>query len=239
MENKIENASSPHYAFAAKYDAVHAREYYEKHDRGLARQLSNWREHALARKALKLAGNPASVLDLPCGTGRFWDLLTEREDRRILVADNSQHMIDTGLRLRPPEITRQIAESHCCSAFATGLPDAAVESVFCFRLLHHIGKSEDRVRMLRELSRVAAKSVIVSLWVDGNFKAWRRRKIEERRAARRDEAEQNRFLVPAGQAEAEFRQAGLRVVGYSDFLPGYAMWRAYVLIKENRLDRAA
>ena len=76
-------------------------------------------------------------------------------------------------------------------------------------------------------------SVIVSLWVDGNYKAWKRRRLEERRAAEgRATQNQNRFVVPRAVIEGEFRQAGFEIIGHLDFLPGYAMWRTYVLRKE-------
>ena len=48
-------------------DSEHARRYFEKHNSGFWRRLSNWREIDMARKALVIAGRPRSVLDLPCG----------------------------------------------------------------------------------------------------------------------------------------------------------------------------
>ena len=167
------NGSMPHYKFAEKYDQTHAREYFDKHNSGLWRRLSTWRELGMARKALVLAGRPRSVLDLPCGTGRFWSMLAEEKIRKIYVADNSQSMVDTGLALRPREVVSRIEKSFQCSAFDTELPENFVECVFCIRLLHHIARSEDRIRMLREFARVSSGSVIVSLWVDGNYKAYR------------------------------------------------------------------
>ena len=96
-----DNEAAPHYEFSEKYDPAHARKYFEKHNTGFWRRLSTWREVGMARKALVMAGRPKSVLDLPCGTGRFWEMLTEEPGRAIYVADNSQAMIDTGMDLRP------------------------------------------------------------------------------------------------------------------------------------------
>ncbi len=74
--------------------------------------------------------------------------------------------------------------------------------------------------------------MIVSLWVDGNYKAWKRQRLEARRAAQGRAAEnQNRFVVARSTLEDEFRQAGFNMLGHLDFLPGYAMWRTYVLRK--------
>lgn len=221
---------SPSYEFSEKYTPDHAVEYLEKHDNGFWRRLSTWREIGMARKALHLAGNPKSVLDLPCGTGRFWEMLAESPDRIIFAADNSQAMIDTGMQHRPGPITARIAKAFQCSAFGTGLPDDFVECVFCIRLLHHIQQREDRVRILKEFARISSGTVIVSLWVDGNYRAWRHKRKQTRKLRRgEDAAPRDRLLLPRSDIEAEFAEAGLQVVGSVDFLKYWDKWRAYVL----------
>lgn len=219
----------PHYAFSEKYGATHAKAYFEKHQDGPLRRLSNWREHAMARKALAMAGRPRSVVDLPCGTGRFWALLAEEKERVIHVADNSQDMIDVGMAHRPKEITRRIKSATCCSAFATGFPDNFVDSVFCFRLLHHIGKREDRVNMLKEFARISSGTVIVSLWVDGNYRGWREQRRLRRKELESGILEHNRYVIRRQDIEAEFAEAGLRQIGHIDFIPIWDKWRVYVL----------
>lgn len=229
MKN-IDPSPQPQYEFAEKYDPAHAQKYFEKHKTGFWRQLSTWREIGMARKALVLAGRPRTVLDLPCGTGRFWAMLAEEPNRTIYAADNSQAMVDTGMQMRPPEVTARIAGTYQCSAFATGLPDDFVESVFCIRLLHHIQKSADRVLMLKEFARISSDTVIVSLWVDGNFRAWRHQRKQERKLREQgDSGPRDRFLIKQVEIEAEFAAAGLQVVGHVDFLKYWDKWRAYVL----------
>lgn len=220
----------PHYEFSDKYDPNHARKYFHKHNTGFWRRLSTWREVGMARKALELAGQPRSVLDLPCGTGRFWAMLAEQPDRRIYVADNSQSMIDAGLELRPQAVTARIEKSFCCSAFDTGLPDNFVECVFSIRLLHHIEKSADRVLMLQEFARISSGTVIVSLWVDGNFRAWRHEINEARKARTRGkERPRDRFVFKRSEIERDFAAAGLEMIGHADFIRYWDKWRAYVL----------
>jgi SAM-dependent methyltransferase len=225
-----DDINTPHYEFSEKYDPQHARKYFEKHNSGFWRQLSTWREVGMARQALVLAGRPGSVFDLPCGTGRFWPMLAEEKGRKIFVGDNSQSMISTGLELRPREVTARIENSFQCSAFETGLPDKFVECVFSIRLLHHIDKSEDRIRMLKEFARLASATVVVSLWVDGNFRAYRHR-INEARKARSRGADRavDRFVVKRSEIEADFAAAGLRVIGHVDFIKYWDKWRTYVL----------
>lgn len=135
--------------FSRKYNAAHAEQYFRKHRDGIARRLSNWRDQQLARRALSRAGVPGLVLDLPCGAGRFWQLLAEKPDRVILAADNSADMIDVALRSQAPEVVARV-QAIQTSAFAIDLGDAAVDCIFCMRLLHHIAQSEHRLTALRE-----------------------------------------------------------------------------------------
>jgi len=213
--------------FSKKYNQQHAERYFHKHDSGLWRSLSTWRERQLARKALKLAGNPKTVLDVPCGTGRFWGVLAEQPDRVIHACDNSQDMINAGLKFRESEIVKRI-QSFQGSAFDLKVDDGYVESVFCIRLIHHMGDVEDRLKLLQELKRVSSSTVIISLWVDGNFESWKRKKKEARKNY---EGYQNRFLIPAKTIEDEFEKIGLRVEHRLDLIPYYSMWRTYVLRK--------
>jgi len=213
--------------FSKKYDQQHAERYFHKHDSGFWRQLSTWRDRQVARKALKLAGNPKSVLDVPCGTGRFWGVLAEQPERIIHACDNSQHMINAGLKFRDPKVVERI-QSFQGSAFELSVDDELVETVFCIRLIHHMGVTEDRLKLLKELRRVTSSTVIISLWVDGNLQAWKRKKKE---AEKYKEGYQNRFLIPAKTIESEFEKVGLQVEHRLDFIPYHSMWRTYVLRK--------
>ncbi|MDZ3995615.1 hypothetical protein PspTeo4_43632 [Pseudomonas sp. Teo4] len=170
--------------FSEKYDQQHAQEYFLKHQDGLARRLSHQRDEQLARRALALAGEPGLVLDLPCGAGRFWPLLAEKPNRVIIGADNSEAMIETACASQSPEVVARVRPLQT-SAFAIDLPDNSVDSIFCMRLFHHIGEAAHRKTILSEFQRVSRDSVILSLWVDGNFKAWRRKNSSNAAAPRR------------------------------------------------------
>jgi len=213
--------------FSEKYDDQHAQRYLRKHHETLGRRLSHWRDEQLGRKALALAGDPGLVLDLPCGAGRFWPMLAEKPNRVIIGADNSESMINAAMQGQPADVVKRVQPLHT-SAFDIALPDNSVDSIFCMRLLHHIGEAEHRRVILREFERVTRDSLIVSLWVDGNFKAWKRKRAERDRPSH---DYQNRFLIPAATIEKEFEQAGFRIQEQLDFIPLYAMWRVYVLRK--------
>lgn len=212
-------------AFSGKYDTALARKYFHKHQRGLKARLNTWWEVAMARRALKLAGRPQSVLDLPCGTGRFWELLAEEPGRKIFAADLNPPMFEAAMQLRPAALTRRV-EVFQGSAFAIPKPDNFVECIFCIRLLHHIAGHEDRLRLLREFKRVTSSTIIISLWIDGNYRAMLRQRKPERPGRIRD-----CFVTKRAVIEQEFAECGLTVVGRVDFLKYYSMWAAYVLRK--------
>ncbi len=221
----------PRLEFSEKYDEAQAQFYFEKHQEGIGRRVSNWRETGMLRKALKLADDPETVLDLPAGTGRFWEMLAEMPGRKIYAADYSREMLKMGLKMRSAQITGRIVPIQC-SAFAIPLSDNSVENVFSARLLHHIGDRANRVDLLREMARVTSRSVCVSLWIDGNYKAGRRKRLEARPRRRRY---QNRFVVPRSVVEEDFQNAGLEPVGRIDFMKFYSMWSTYVLRKMQDL----
>ncbi len=211
--------------FSKKYDDEHARRYFEKHGTGAKRRLNTWRERGMARRALEIAGNPTSVLDLPCGTGRFWEMLAENPQRQIFAADLNEAMFKTGLERRPKEITSRV-EAFKASAFSIPKPDNFVECVFSIRLLHHIPKSEDRLAILREFKRVSSSTIVLSLWIDGNYRAWRRLSRPRIPGPSAD-----RFVVERKVIEKEFAECGLKVLDRVDFLKFYSMWAAYILKK--------
>jgi len=212
--------------FSLKYDATHCQAYFNKHRASASRRVSNYLEQRMANKALQLATNVSSCLDLPCGTGRFWDRLFLSGVQDLIAADYSYDMLNLAARVRPLEQVKKTKLLRT-SAFAIDLPDQSVDLLFCMRLLHHIGMPEDRSTILKEFSRVARGEILVSLWVDGNLQASRRKKQEAKRVRT---SYQNRFIVPADQFEAEVTLgAGLEIVGHVDLLPGISMWRTYVL----------
>jgi ubiquinone/menaquinone biosynthesis C-methylase UbiE len=208
-----------------RYDEKQAKFYFEKHRQGFWHRISNWLEQQMAARALVMAGEPKSVLDLPCGAGRFWELLARIRDRQLVAADYSQDMIDTALNFQPPHIAKRF-KTFQTSAFDIKLPDAAVDCIFCMRLLHHIAEGEARTKMFREFHRVSRDTVCVSLWVDGNLQALRVRRSQSRR---RNRQYYTRFLFNRSQIETEFHQSGFDIMGYVDLLPNLSIWRTYVL----------
>ncbi|MGH8353578.1 MAG: class I SAM-dependent methyltransferase [Pseudomonas sp.] len=197
----------------------------------LARRLSAWRYKQMVRRALKQAGEPNLVLDLPCGGGRLWPLLAEQSKRVILAADQSSDMLAIAQATQPADVLTRIRIFQT-SVFDIELPDNAVDSIFCMHFLHRFGASEQRLAMLRELQRVARDTLVVSLWVEGSYEARRPKPLPEKGAATDGhDAERKRFVIPKATIESEFRAVGFQILAHQDCLPGLARWRVYVLRK--------
>lgn len=217
--------------FYEKYDKNNVKHYFLKHQDGLSQKLAHYRDVQMARHALHEAGDPGLVLDLPCGAGRFWSVLAENSNRVIIGADSSSEMITAALDNQPADIVKRVTPLKT-SVFAIDLPGNSVDSIFSMRLIHHIGESVHRLTMLREFHRVTRDTVILSTWVDGNFKSWKRKRQGQRRRAMGEQTKyQNRFVIPRSVAEAEFKEAGFVIDSKSDFIPFFSMWRVYVLRK--------
>jgi ubiquinone/menaquinone biosynthesis C-methylase UbiE len=154
------------------YSLDRARSYHAHHQRSLRTRLTDWREQACLTRALTDAGSPTALLDLPCGTGRFWPAALKAGVQTLIAADGSPGMLNVaaGNRLSPA-IPQQLLET---SAFVVELPDNCVDVAACLRFYHHLAMPEDRNRLLSELIRVSRQSLIISLWVDGNYAGNRR-----------------------------------------------------------------
>ena len=135
----------------------------------LARRVVHWREKQLIRDALELAGDPTLVLDLSRVTGLYWPVLAEHPSRVILAAADSPALLDARLQRHPLPLRERIRVLQA-SAFAVGLPDGAVDCVFCLRPLD--GNSR-RTAFLRELHRVTRDTVILAIRAE-NFGSFQR-----------------------------------------------------------------
>ncbi|MBT2374323.1 class I SAM-dependent methyltransferase [Pseudomonas fluorescens] len=213
--------SSIEIEFAERYDREHARVCGDTRPPGLWRRLALWRDERLVRNALKIAGEPGLVLDLACGLGRFWPVLAEHGNRVILASDNSQAMLDHARTHHVPALLKRV-KTFQGSAFSIGLSANAVDCIFCLELFRHVPSADGRLALLQEFHRVSRDTVIVSVNSDAGYKAF---------------AAQSLAPTDSGshrvQVEAEFKQAGFKILNHQEFLPGSAMWRVYVLRKRG------
>lgn len=160
QQSKLDNYNSRRGASAYKSD----------YDRKLHRRYSDSRERAIFARFFERIGRTASVLDLPSGFGRLFDLLSEHSPR-VIEADWSKTMLDLNQRQHHGAAAAYLR----CSGLAIPLRDRCIDTVVSIRLSHHLEQAADRERHLRELMRVADRHVIVTYFSFHSFKNTLRR----------------------------------------------------------------
>lgn len=98
------------------------------------------------------------AMDLPCGTGRFADVLAAHA-QRLVLADRSPTVLEyLG--------TRQKFSSHGLRIDAGAIPfeDGAVELIFSHRFWLHLPDRESRARILAEFRRVSRRFLVMSFY---------------------------------------------------------------------------
>ncbi|MBU1285635.1 MAG: SAM-dependent methyltransferase [Gammaproteobacteria bacterium] len=186
----------------------------------IARRVTQWRAGQLINSALKLAGEPSLVLDLPCAADGLWPLLSTSDSRVVIAAEANAEQLTAALAGLHAVFSRRVHPLQT-SLFAIDLGANAVDCIFSMYGLHHIDDPRRRMLVLREFNRVTRDCVIISVWVDGNLEAARQTPLTRR----------NGQLHARAQIEREFTDAGFHITGHRDFIPGLAMLRLYVLHK--------
>ncbi len=136
----------------------------------------NRRELACVLDCLSGLPTGATVLDLPCGTGRLIGPLRQR-GWQVVAADHSEHMLAEarrGIRAEPGvEGGRPAVAFHRADVLDTGFEDDTFDAVICNRLLHHYPDASERQQALRELVRISRGRVVVSYFSNVSLSAAR------------------------------------------------------------------
>jgi SAM-dependent methyltransferase len=122
------------------------------------RQKRNARKWAAIRAALREATGVRTILDLPCGTGRFTGGLA-REGFEVIGSDISMEMLHKAASI--PD-GRQEGIRGYVQSNAEHLPlrNDSLDCVVSIRFMMHVDPAT-RVRMLREFRRVSRRWVII------------------------------------------------------------------------------
>lgn len=144
----------------------------ERYDRsrfsGILGRIKLWRDRTLVARALKQVGTVGRLLDLPCGTGRFTQILAMNA-QHLICADISLEMMQVAARGFP----NQMVSSIQCSVEELPFKDSCIDLTFTARFILHL-PAPLRQSALCELARVSKKWVFFDcLMVDG-AKAWLR-----------------------------------------------------------------
>ena len=190
-------------------------EYERKRYRGIDQRLVHGREGRLLRKILgKIGEGPLLVLDIPCGYGRFSNILLDK-DFSLVSSDLSFHMVK-----RASEKGRQPHSRFLSGVVADakqGLPfkKGAFSLLLSMRFFHHIHEKEEREFILKEFSRATSGWVILSYYQKNLLH------ILQRKLRRRIKRSRTRIkMIPRKEFYEEVEGAGLRVVKISPLLRG-------------------
>jgi ubiquinone/menaquinone biosynthesis C-methylase UbiE len=159
------------YAGARRHEE-RAESYATKYDRELHKRISSYFERRTIRRALAIAGaHDARVIDVPCGAGRLTPLLLPVSSL-LVSCDYSPAMLRQ---------FRRVHDQPCFVGSAFDLPfaDRAFDVVFSARLSHHIESDARRVDYLREIMRISARAVVVTIFdrdsLKNRLREWSRR----------------------------------------------------------------
>jgi cyclopropane fatty-acyl-phospholipid synthase-like methyltransferase len=156
-----------------------AASYAGKYERSWTRRLTARREEAILASMLSRFGREASLLNVPCGAGRFARLVAPEARRRTVFADVSRPMIDAaGAALAAAGVTR--VELRLEDVTRTAPPER-FDVVLCVRLLHHLDAAAFDAA-LDYLAAAATAGIVCTFASTATWKGfWR----ERRRAAGR------------------------------------------------------
>lgn len=203
-----EPKSSSHARAIENFDGAEAAVRYRGRLDGTPRDR---REKRCIAELLREVPQGAHVLDLPCGTGRLTTFLVER-GYRVSAADSSADMARAASEkwtseVGPLRLDPDLASFRVEDAAATSFDDEAFDAVVCNRLFHHLCEPDTRIRVLRELARIASGPLIVSFFDARTLSAvWRafRDRLRRRRPI-------DRIPIPRSRLRAEARAAGLEI----------------------------
>jgi ubiquinone/menaquinone biosynthesis C-methylase UbiE len=167
--------------------AAHYRD--DRWTRSARARRTNAKELAIVQRFLQQCGTLTTAIDVPCGTGRFRQLL-QTHVAEVLSIDASFEMLAAAASA--PQVQ--------ASAHKLPLVNRAADFILCSRLLHHFADSAGRLAVLQELARVSTRWVVLSYFDTASFQAWRNRRRGKFRG---------RFPISKRQFLAEIHTAGL------------------------------
>ncbi len=139
-------------------DVAVAADYDEHRFKTASRKRRNVRKWRAIGKALDRVGDIRSILDLPCGTGRFTGHLAARGFDVVGGDISLQMMREAGRSKFPPEAS--VLGYVQSDAESLPFQTASLDGIVSIRFMFHVDPVTRR-RILREMGRVARKWIII------------------------------------------------------------------------------
>lgn len=116
-------------------------------------------EHSFAKRLFDKTGQAACIVDVPCGSGRFFDIFSGAKE--LIMIDLSANMLQVAAEKAASRPGVKLMLGNVCSM---SLPDNYADLCFTMRLFHHFKDDEIRLVALRELARVSKKYIALSFY---------------------------------------------------------------------------
>jgi SAM-dependent methyltransferase len=209
-------------------------EYERKRYRGIDQRLVHRREEKLLRKILRRIGDgPLLVLDVPCGYGRFSDLLLDK-DFSLVSSDISFPMVKRAREKSGRPHSRFL--SGVVADAKQGLPfrKGSFSLVLSMRFFHHVHEKKERESILKEFCRATSDWVILSFYQKNLFHNL------QRKFRRRIKRSRTRIkMIPRQELCQEAEGAGLKLVKISSLFRGIHAHHIALLKKMEKKDEFA
>jgi len=155
------NESKPEYSAKREYRTIRNVKEYEdrRYYQGLLGRFRKKREIEIISKPLrKFFEKGSRVLDCPCGTGRWFNLLNQKADK-IVGVDYSQGMVEAATAMKGSNIEVFQGDAERLNFMANEF-----DYVFSYALMKHLPTIVQE-RVLKEFSRVSRNGVLCSFAV--------------------------------------------------------------------------
>jgi len=119
-------------------------------------QYNYQKEIKNVKKILDKIETNSIILDIPCGNGRWWKLLSKKA-KKIIACDISPGMLKFASQKKNKFKSKIILKKS--DAEKLTMLDKSVDYSFCFALTKHLPRNV-QFKVLRELNRVSKKGVI-------------------------------------------------------------------------------
>lgn len=116
-------------------------------------------EKAFALRVVGMLGNVAHIVDVPCGSGRFFDMFSKT--RKLTMVDYSENMLAAAKEKIGDAKNVEFVRADISNL---PLPDNCAELCYCMRLFHHMKDDQIRLAAFKELSRISNRYVTMSFY---------------------------------------------------------------------------
>ena len=201
-------------------------EYKRTRYKGIDQRIVNKRERKILEKIFgSIREKSISILDVPCGYGRFSELFLKRS-LNLTSADISFPMVLTTKKYSP--LTN--SPHHFLVGDIKHLPlkENSFDCIVTVRLFQHILKSSTRFQILKELHRVAKKMVIISFYrynLLHNIERWARCRIKN--------VNKRITMLPLGDFVKELNSVGFKVL---NLFPVMRYFHAHNIVLLQKLE---